>query len=313
MRDDAVSPIVAFMLLLMVIVSFISILNAYYIPSLKQQAEVQHLHLVEESFSKITPDMLQILTFRKNLSMKESFPLGGGDVIFSPLKSSGYLEVNTTLQSEPLSNISVQINGNPIQNLTSVINQTKIVFRPVGNFWIRQGYVWNDGVLNVTKGNRITFLQYPDTDTGRANNERDSYYEMLFPRIKIETNQNNTSSIQIDLVNIENPGSYRFVSGNGVGNINIQIKESNKTSLRLDNQTTIRFQFFNYNTHIFNCNSSFDKAKSEINYMNNTELNVDDSSKGEYSLKIKSNYIADNYTNYPTVTITRWNLSDYVI
>ncbi|WP_319579862.1 hypothetical protein [uncultured Methanospirillum sp.] len=171
MRDDAVSPIVAFMLLLMVIVSFISILNAYYIPSLKQQAEVQHLHLVEESFSKITPDMLQILTFRKNLSMKESFPLGGGDVIFSPLKSSGYLEVNTTLQSEPLSNISVQVNGNPIENITSVINQTKIVFRPVGNFWISQGYVWNDGVLNVTKGNRITFLQYPDTDTGRANDD----------------------------------------------------------------------------------------------------------------------------------------------
>ncbi len=136
---------------------------------------------------------------------------------------------------------------------------------------------------------------------------------MLFPRIKIETNQNNTSSIQIDLVNIENPGSYRFVSGNGVGNINIQIKESNKTSLRLNNQTTIRFKFFNYDTQILNCNSSFDKAKNEINYMNNTELNVDDSSKGEYTLKIKSNYIVDNYTNYPTVIITRWNLSDYVI
>jgi len=319
MNDDAVSPVVAFMLLLMVVVSFISILNAYYIPSLKQQAEVQHLHNVEESFTKLTPDILQVLTFRKNLSMKETFPLGGGDVIFSPLKSSGYLVVNTTLQNDPQSNVSIWITDNSINpeyqlsNLTSGINNTAIKYSPVGNFWINQGYEWVDGVLNVTKGNRSTFLQYSDTDITKVNYERNSYYEMLVPRVTLKTNQNNTSSIQIDLINIENPGAYRFVSSNGNGNIHIQMRESNKTALDLKKDTNIRFKFFNTDCQIFNINSSFDAITNEISSMNNTELTVDDAQKGEYSLKIKSNYIADNYTNYPTVTITRWNLSEYAI
>ena len=53
-KNDAVSPVVAFMLLLMIVVSFISVLNAYYIPSLKQQSEIEHLHNVEQSFLKMT-------------------------------------------------------------------------------------------------------------------------------------------------------------------------------------------------------------------------------------------------------------------
>jgi len=310
MRDDAVSPIVAFMLLLMVVVSFISVLNAYYIPSLKQQAEVQHLQQVEEGFTKLTPDILQILTFRKNLSMKESFPLGGGDVIFSPLKSSGYLEVNTTLESESLSNISVSINGNQVPELYSTINRTKIIFRPVGNFWINQGYVWEDGVLNVTKGSRSTFLQYSDENSNNAESEKTSYYEMFAPRISFETDQNNTTAIQVDLVNIENPDAYSFMSGNGMGSIQLLMKESNRTIIPLTKSTPIEFQISNGENQKFN--SSFDEIIDSIDAMNNTEFNFDSSSM-VYSLNIRDNYVADNYTQYPDVTIVRWNLSEHAI
>ena len=117
MKEEAVSPVVAFMLLLMIIVSFISILNAYYIPSLKQQAEIEHLYNVEQSFLKISSDILQILTFKQNMTMTESIQLGGGDVYFSPIKSSGYLEVNSTLEKEPLGKIILKKNNIEVKEL----------------------------------------------------------------------------------------------------------------------------------------------------------------------------------------------------
>jgi len=70
--------------------------------------------------------------------MNELVQLGGGDVYFSPVKASGYLEVNTSLEDEPLVNISIKIDGESC-DLHSEIHRTKVLYRPVGNFWINQG------------------------------------------------------------------------------------------------------------------------------------------------------------------------------
>ena len=61
-KDDALSPVVAFMLLLMVVVSFISLLNAYYIPSLKQQAEIEHLQHARDGITAVDNDIWRLIS-----------------------------------------------------------------------------------------------------------------------------------------------------------------------------------------------------------------------------------------------------------
>lgn len=294
--DDAVSPVVAFMLLLMIVVSFISVLNAYYIPSLKQQAEIEHLHNVEQSFLKISSDILQVLTFRQNMTMNEPIQLGGGDVYFSPIKSSGYLDVNTTVLDQCLANITIKINGTPINDLYSTINQTKIIFRPVGNFWINQSYEWTDGIISIRKGNKITYLLH--TNEKNADKERKLYYPMLFPRIHFEEYQNNITSMEVNFVNIVNPGSNRSYSSNGAGRVVIDLIESNKQSL--NNGTHITFEIFENNEN-FGINSKFKELFAKGDGKSNIECTINDKN---YSLKIP-----DNPMVQPNVNITRWNLS----
>lgn len=251
MQDEAVSPVVAFMLLLMVVVSFISLLNAYYIPSLKQQAEREHLNQVEESFLKISSDILQILTFRQNMTMSESIQLGGGDVYLSPIKSSGYLEVNTSLQNNPLYTVNIEVKDkedNIIYSQYSEINRSKIIFRPIGNFWINQGYEWEDGIIHVNKGNRKTSLKYSDTDE-KLQLSRNNYYNLSLPRIQLSEYQNNLTNIVIDIVNIENPLNKRSYSGNGYGSFIVDLKKVKQYSAPLNIGEKIIFD---------NSNSAYD-------------------------------------------------------
>ncbi|MFH0967296.1 MAG: hypothetical protein V1862_06395 [Methanobacteriota archaeon] len=299
MKEDAVSPVIAFMLLLMIVVSFISVLNAYYIPSLKEQAEIQHLHSVEESFSKLSSDVLQILTFRQNITLKEPVELGGGDVLFSPLRSSGYLEVNTGVNEGSLSSLLVSVNSNQV--FQSDVNRSRIIYRPVGNFWMNQGYEWEDGVLNISKGNRKTYLGYADHADEKAKAERCAYYEMLMPRVHLDTYP---SSILIDLITLEDSGHPRSVSSNGAGTIWIDLKESERKSLELHSGDTVSFQFTGSDEDETGFKSAINKTFSEWSNHNETLWN-----STHYRLNI-----VDNSENiYPVLTLVRRNLSFYPV
>ena len=94
MKDDAIAPVVAVMLILAAIVTFFSIWNAIYVPSMKESAEVDHLHNVEESFQKFSSDIdYAASSHQNNLVFSEPVQLGGGDVLVNLLKSSGTLDV----------------------------------------------------------------------------------------------------------------------------------------------------------------------------------------------------------------------------
>ncbi|MDD1728485.1 MAG: hypothetical protein LUQ50_05380 [Methanospirillum sp.] len=304
MRDDAVSPIVAFMLLLMIVVSVISVLNAYYIPSLKQQSEIQHLHAVEESFTKLSADILQVLTFRQNISMKEPVQLGGGEAMFSSIKSSGYLEVNTSLQEVPLSSVLVMVDST--QAMKCDINRSQILYHPVGNFWVGQGYVWEDGVLTVSKGNRKTFLQYGDDADTKSASERNDYYEMLAPRIDIKEHDNNITNITIDLINLENAPSYRAVNGNGGGLVEIELNQSKTCEGLLNNTTILTFQSDTRTQDIIGVNSTIYNKFTDYSRFNMALTGTSDN----YTLALPSSahgIIPDS--KFAKFQITMWNLS----
>ena len=57
MRDDALAPVIAVMLILAAIVTFLSIWNAVYVPAMKQSGEVGHLQNVESAFQHFSADI----------------------------------------------------------------------------------------------------------------------------------------------------------------------------------------------------------------------------------------------------------------
>lgn len=282
------------MLLLLIVVSFISVLNAYYIPSLKQQAEIQHLHSVEESFSKISSDILQVLSFRQNLTTKESLDLGGGDVFLSPIRSSGYLEVNTTLYDEPLSTIGITTGSNTYE---SSLLRSRIIYRPIGNFWVNQGYEWEDGVLNVTKGNRKTSLEYTDNAEKRVKGEREKYYQMFAPRVDLKTVP---PTIKIDLVQNANIRTTRSISSNGVGTVWIDMKECTRTNIPLRQTDKISFTFSGSDEDTIGFRASINQTFSQWSNFNQT---IWDCSTDTLTI------FENSQNEFPNLTIVLWNLS----
>ncbi len=94
MKEDALAPVIAVMLILAAIVTFLSIWNAIYVPSMKESAEIEHLHNVEESLEKFSSDIdYAASSHQNNLVFSEPDQLGGGDFMFNLLKSSGTLNV----------------------------------------------------------------------------------------------------------------------------------------------------------------------------------------------------------------------------
>lgn len=163
MRDDAVAPVIAVMLILAALVTFLAVFNGIYIPSLKQSTEIDHLGHVEEAFYRFSSDAAVAGTSgRDGLSFTEPVQLGGGDVVFNPLKSGGSLSVRT--EEAPVYRLMLY---NESGGVIDAANGTMVAvaYEPQGNFWQDQGYRWQYGFLNVTKyGSRESPLAYDTMD-----------------------------------------------------------------------------------------------------------------------------------------------------
>ena len=219
MKEEAVSPVVDFMLLLMIIVSFISILNAYYIPSLKQQAEIEHLNQVEKAFFLIDSDIHRLISFKENAVIKHRVPLGGGDVIFSPIRSSGTLRIS---DDSVLGTISL-INDTGKKDFP--ITTINISYNPIGNYWINQGYEWKNGTINITKGRKSTWLEYLDLNV--ANQKKCEFFTILSTPLIQEVNSSrfseNNENIIITVCNISFVPDNSFISSNGIGGVQLNM------------------------------------------------------------------------------------------
>jgi len=77
-NEDAVSPVVAAMLILAIVVTFFAAWNAMYVPSMKAQSEITHLKDVESGFLRFSSDIETATSLKKNMRMSEPIPLEGG-------------------------------------------------------------------------------------------------------------------------------------------------------------------------------------------------------------------------------------------
>ncbi len=206
-NNKAVSTVVASMLILVVITTFVSVINAYYIPSISAKHEIDHMREVHESFQKIEETVnLYSYIESKNTSpsyspsAKVTIPLGdGGLPVISSLSSSG------TLSNNPENgwfNISVnytETNGN---NMTYQLNQSTGYFeyRATNNFWIDQQFTFENGAILLTQGQKSLIRS---------------------PAFSVSENEN---TLNVCAFNVS--GNSDALSGNGFSTIGINVANS---------------------------------------------------------------------------------------
>lgn len=216
MDERAVAPVVAAMLLLAALVMFLSAYNAVVVPSFKQQAEVEHLNAVEESFLAFGSDISTAAALKQDLHLSKRIPLGGGETIFDPVRSGGTLRVSEG-PGGPFANVTV---GGMTYNC-SLVNFS---YTPNGNFWRDQGYIWQYGYTNVTgRGGLQTPLDYAGmSEVCKAAST--SGFAASFIGIEHEgqdKNNHNCTAVRISLVTFEPDKKHYFASGNGVGTLSL--------------------------------------------------------------------------------------------
>jgi hypothetical protein len=235
MRDDAVAPIIAVMLILAALVTFLVIYEGMYIPSLKESAEIDHLEHVEESFMRFSSDAaFATSSGQSGLSFAEPVQLGGGDVVFDTLRSSGSLEI--TNENEPVYTLTLSNStgtmSNPADNVTVNGTIVDVSYKPQDNFWQDQGYEWQYGYVNVTKygGKREAPLGYPMMDNVTAEfntpNRPLNVFASNFMQVKYTENTQaggavNCSQLDIWAVNMSASPDHSFVSSNGYGTLKL--------------------------------------------------------------------------------------------
>jgi hypothetical protein len=241
MKDDAVAPVIAAMLLLAVLVTFFSAWNAVVIPSIKEQSEMMHLHGVEESFARFSSDIDAAASTKGGMQLSEPVPLGGGDGVFNSQKSGGTLRSLT----EPSGYMDVGITSSVLVD-TATFRLANFSYRPVGNFWQDQGYDWSYGYINVTKNDLKTPLTYatmadvPFTLAGSL---------LEFEPVHSGTDPTKCSGIIVRAVDIIADPDHASASGNGIGllvlNSSQQSRQYPKTTLirvTLDTSTPAGFR-----------------------------------------------------------------------
>lgn len=195
MNDDAIAPVVAVMMILVVAVTLLSIWNAIYLPDLKQQAEMEHLKEVEEGFREIDSDISHMVSLLRNANISVNIPLGGGDILLHQARSGGSLNVQDSYHLIEISNSTPGFNRNSLMS--------KIQYLPTSNFWIKQGYSW-EGYTAVSKGTAEIPLEFETLDEARITN-----YILINP---------DKTPREVIIANITK-GTPATTSGNGIASV----------------------------------------------------------------------------------------------
>jgi hypothetical protein len=291
MNDDALSPVIAVMLILAVVVTGVSVWNSSYLPAMKEQAEIEHIQDVEDAFLGLSASIENTAILKDRLQVKARIPLGGGDVMFNTVTSGGSLWVR---QDPAPSRWMLQLEANGTFYNMSLMN---ITYTPANNFWQNQGYSWQWGYVNVTKGSLATPLEYTTMARVAEHTLNSSFAASLigieghgeyFYTFNTSENTTYVEAAYFNLTDLEVtmvafvPGEDAFVSGNGIGTIEVSSSlvdlHDADTRLTLRVARTATVVPLGFNTSLWNtCTSSLEEI-SHRPYDNIKSLNI---SQGE--------------------------------
>jgi FlaG/FlaF family flagellin (archaellin) len=148
MNSEGVSSVVATILMLGIIVTVISVLNAYYFPSIAAESEIEHMQNVQERFFMIAAKI------RSGETATVEIPLGSGTVpVVSSLSSSGAVIVsNAGSMNITLTNATFNESYNGSGSLK---------FSSSNNYWLNQEYIFEDGAVILKQHNKTLMRLTP--------------------------------------------------------------------------------------------------------------------------------------------------------
>ena len=227
-KDDGVSNVVAMMLLLSVLVICIAVLSSSYLPDLKENAEAMHSEDVKEAFLRFGADVDELFTTAQGGVYSQVFSLGGGDILLSPSKSGGTVEIQT-----------VDIGTVAGHTITSV----NVTYTPLLPYWEKQGYLFENGVVWVTKDSRKIPVQsgLNTTDAGyaRETETKDAWISAMQPKLIGESGD--VEYYVQNIVTLSADETKKYLSGMSLATLKITVTEiSITTSESADGKTTTR-------------------------------------------------------------------------
>lgn len=217
--DEAVSSVVAMMLILAIVATLIAVYSATYLPGLKQQAEIEHIHEVRDAFVRFGADIEQAVDRKDVCRFSEPFSLGGGDVLLSPVKSSGTL----TVQQEDPPLVEVSLGGR--EWYATLVD---ITYRPSFTAWEPQGYTWQEGYVNVTKGKKETPLLKPRLEDFL---EDRAAFAQSFLEIGTRGDQGYCTDLVVTLVQMHPGKGHERITGNGMANLHLNASVREEVSV----------------------------------------------------------------------------------
>lgn len=241
-KDDAVSTVIAMMLILGIIATLLAIYSATYLPGLKQQSEIEHSRDVANAFARFGSDIDYVISHKKPARFSEPFSLGGGDVLLSPVRSSGLVAIG---EERPLVNVTVtNQTGGMMTGNTSLVN---VSYAPSFTSWEPQGYRWEYGFVAVTKDDVAVpqSSRYNNISEARAGSG-------VFLRSFVDMSRSG-NEIEITVVNLTRKEDGFFITGSGIATLGVNATVSEPTTLK--DVTQIVFE---------NCTSGSDDRVSEM-------------------------------------------------
>lgn len=187
--DDGVSAVVSVMLILAVLVTAVAVCSATYVPEMKQNAEILHTEEIEEAFLRFSSDVDSLYSQGKSAEYSEIFALGGGDIILSPSKSSGTVEIHDI----SLGTLSI---GTTKNIFISTVNVTYV---PSFSTWELQGYKYEKGLVWVTKDTKEIPAQFYTKMEGNTSSDNHVTNWTSAMKDSIEIGNNTVEMTIIDL------------------------------------------------------------------------------------------------------------------
>ena len=226
-KDDGVSNVVAMMLLLSVLVICIAVLSSSYLPDLKENAEAMHSEEVKEAFLRFGSDVDELFTTAQGGVYTQVFSLGGGDILLSPSKSGGTVEIQT-----------VDIGTVAGHTITSV----NVTYTPLLPYWEKQGYTYENGVVWVTKnGVKIPVQSGLNSELDGNTQEvktTDAWLKSMEKKLIGESGENEYSVQNIVILSADK--NKKYLSGTSLATLRITATNITTTITTEGQETTTR-------------------------------------------------------------------------
>ncbi len=229
-NDEAVSTVIAMMLILGIIATLIAIYSATYLPGLKQQSEIEHSRDVANAFVRFGSDIDYVVSQKKAARFSEPFSLGGGDVLLSPVRSSGLVTIG---EERPLVNVTVT--NQTGERMTGNVSLVDVSYVPSFTTWEPQGYRWEYGFVAVTKDN----VTVPQSSGYNTMDEALGKRGVEFLGSVIDLNPSG-ANLEITAANLTRKEDEFYITGSGIATI--EVNATILPKLSLDEVTEIIFE-----------------------------------------------------------------------